>query len=222
MSKSILYYTGHCKDPIFEERIRQTMMDNNPGLPIVSVTQKPIDCGKNICVGNVGASYVNVFRQILIGAQAVETEWIVLTEDDYLYPPEFFQFDPPVGEWQYYRYSNTWIVGHHGNYRRGYSANAMVTRDFAIRTMTECLKGWPTEWADGGRRVETGAKEFMGEEAGRYGEGCPPIIGFKCGGNLSKIHTGIGMEAARSLEPWGDVYELKLKYNVIGCGGINY
>lgn len=103
-TKTILYYTGNRKHPEFEARVRDTLVKNNPGLPIVSVSQKPLNLGKNICVGDVGASYLNVYRQMFIGAQAVDTEYIVFAEDDFLYPPEYFAFEPQGGD--FYRYDN--------------------------------------------------------------------------------------------------------------------
>ena len=206
---SVLYYTGNRKPPNFEAKIRQTMMENCGGLPIVSVSQKPIECGKNICVGNVGASYVNVFKQILIGAEAVETEFIFLAEDDFLYPPEFYQFKPTA---DYYRYGNTWIVSWRGLYMAARPANAVVRREFAIRTMTQCLEGFP-DWVDSppvGKPIETGKPEFMNEPYEIFTG--PPVVGFKGKGNLSCLGAR-GEDKARMLEPWGYVDGLRKRYD---------
>lgn len=63
-------------------------------LPIISVSQKPIDFGENICVGDVGTSATNCRRQLLIGAKAAKTDFICPAESDFLYPPEIFKFMP--------------------------------------------------------------------------------------------------------------------------------
>jgi len=65
------------------------------GLPIISVTQKPMDLGKNICVGDQGQSEVNIFWQIGLGClEAKEADCIFWCESDTLYPPEHFLFTP--------------------------------------------------------------------------------------------------------------------------------
>ena len=64
---TILYYTTNMEDPAFEEKVRQNILIHCGYMPIVSVSHKPIDFGTNICVGDVGASGFNMFRQVQIG-----------------------------------------------------------------------------------------------------------------------------------------------------------
>ena len=40
------------------------------GPDIITITQKPTQWCRNICVGEIGASIYNVYRQIMIGAKA--------------------------------------------------------------------------------------------------------------------------------------------------------
>ena len=82
--KTILYYTSNRENEEFEEKIRQNILENCGDLPIISISQKPIDFGKNICVGDVGHSYLNEWRQILIGAKKARTKHVILCEADFL------------------------------------------------------------------------------------------------------------------------------------------
>jgi hypothetical protein len=54
------------------------------------VSQKPLDFGENICVGDVGMSSHNIRRHILIGAKNANTDYVALAEDDALYPEDHF------------------------------------------------------------------------------------------------------------------------------------
>jgi len=74
-------------------RIRKNLLDVTQGrYPIVSVSQKPIDFGYNICVGEIGANKYNCYRQLYIGAQAVETKYVAVVDDATLYTPGHFDY----------------------------------------------------------------------------------------------------------------------------------
>ena len=47
---AIIYYTSSREDPKFEKMVQDNILSVTD-LPIISVSQKPIDFGKNICVG---------------------------------------------------------------------------------------------------------------------------------------------------------------------------
>lgn len=91
---TVIYYTAHKEEPLFEERIRKTLLDTIGDLPLISVSQKPIDFGKNICVGEVGYSSQNAWRQCQIGAMEAQTRFVCPAEADFLYSKEYFEFQP--------------------------------------------------------------------------------------------------------------------------------
>lgn len=210
MSKTILYYTGNKKNPTFEKKIRETIWDNayDSALPIISVSQEPIRFGKNICVGNVGASYLNVYRQMLIGAQEVKTEYIVFVEDDFLYPTDYFAFNPPGGD--FYRYDNTWMVLWKGSYYRTKPVGGaqVAKRDVIVRLLTEYLNGEP-EWADG--KYWPNKPDFMGVPFELF-HGDEPVVAFKPTANLSRSGYALP-EKTKYLPPWGDIKELRRRYD---------
>lgn len=93
---TMIYYTANMESPIFEERIRRTLWKTikRRGIKLISVSHKPIDFGKNICVGEVGLSAQNAWRQFQIGAIEADTRFVCSGEDDVLYAPDFFDFTP--------------------------------------------------------------------------------------------------------------------------------
>lgn len=64
---TVLYYTSNREGENFEGRVREIILKNKGNLPLISVSQKPIDFGKNIVVGDHGASGFNMFRQPIYG-----------------------------------------------------------------------------------------------------------------------------------------------------------
>lgn len=90
MNKTIIYYTSNREYQSFERSIQQTIIENSNGIPIISVSQKPIDFGENICIGDIGTSELNILRQIRIGAVCAKTDFVIPCESDILYPPDFF------------------------------------------------------------------------------------------------------------------------------------
>jgi SAM-dependent methyltransferase len=90
---TIIFYTANYldeKNPYFLENVKKQLLKAAGGLPIISVSQKPIDFGQNICVGDIGRSHLNIYRQILIGCKEAKTEFVAMAEDDILYSWEHF------------------------------------------------------------------------------------------------------------------------------------
>ena len=91
MNTTIIYYTSNRENEAFEQKIRDRLPLD---FPIISVSQKPIKLGKNICVGDIGACYENVYKQMLIGCEAAKTPFVNFCEADTLYPPDYFAYQP--------------------------------------------------------------------------------------------------------------------------------
>lgn len=107
---TVIYYTSNREDPKFENKIIDNILNNCDGLPIVSVSQKPMTFGNNIVVGDVGTSGFNCLRQMMLACEAAKTKFVIHTEADCLYPPDYFKFIPP-DEDHCYRNDNTYLVG---------------------------------------------------------------------------------------------------------------
>ena len=93
---SILYYTCNLISDFFANNIRKSLIESSGGkMPIISISQKPLNFGKNIYVGDIGISVYNIYKQILIGAKEAKTKYVACCEDDSIYVPDHFEFEPP-------------------------------------------------------------------------------------------------------------------------------
>lgn len=109
MTKGIIYYTDNSIDERFAKMIRQRIINAAPSIPIISVSQKPIDFGKNICVGEIGRSLNIMWKQMLTALLYSETETVYITEHDVLYDSSHFEFEPKDDICFYYN-RNVWLV----------------------------------------------------------------------------------------------------------------
>lgn len=197
---TIIYYTSNREDERFERVIRERILRAAGGLPIISVSQKPIDFGTNICVGDVGVSNQNVFRQLEIGCRSATTEYVHTAESDTLYPPEYFQFIPGdfVNAYRTPIYLFRW--GGDRFYRKPASESATVIgREHAISMIGDSLRNLET-WQpilEHGRQVPN---PF------RHGNWKPfsihnPIVNIKTPNQMHKWH-GVD-QVVEELPYWG-------------------
>jgi ribosomal protein L40E len=88
-----VYYSDCLPDHAVLEPVRQSIA--NSGLPIVAVTLKPIDWPEaRSIVLDLERGYLAMFKQILAGLEALDTEVAFLVEHDVLYHPSHFAFRP--------------------------------------------------------------------------------------------------------------------------------
>ena len=146
---TIIYYTANKISDYFYQNAKEQLLKSAGNIPIISVSQKPIDLGQNICVGDIGQSYINIYRQALIGAKAAKTRYIVMAEDDILYSPEHFAHRPAPGIFEYnlsvqaiYSWSNPPIFSYKG---RRVLSNLICERDLFITAMEERFAKYPDE-----------------------------------------------------------------------------
>jgi len=160
---TILYYTSNQEDSGFEEKVRENILKNCGNLPIISISQKPIKFGKNVCVGNVGVSGFNMFRQVQIGCELAKTKFIISAESDCLYPPDYFTFIPPRDD-VCYRNSNLYVMPDRRDFffhkKEGATHAQIVGREFYLKTLEKLFDGAP-EWSVAEKNFP---KERLGQE----------------------------------------------------------
>lgn len=147
MDATIIYCSSNMEMPAFEDKIKEKLLENCGDLPIISVTQKPINLGMNICVGNdIGVSGFNYFRQFLLGCEAAKTRFIISAEADCLYPPDYFTFRPEKDD-VCYRNSNLYVMPDKRAYffykKEGATHSQVVGREFYIHTLKKLFVGAP-------------------------------------------------------------------------------
>ena len=113
---TVIYYTANRAPEEFARRVREHLLWASAGIPIISVSQKPIDFGGNIHAKGLVPSFYNVYRQILMGAERAKTEFVACAEDDTLYVPEYFNYKPPTNAFYYNR--NCWHLRPKGFFYR--------------------------------------------------------------------------------------------------------
>lgn len=104
MSKSIIYYTdGHVDEPICSI-VRRYLLES--GLPITSVSLRPIDFGNNIVITGE-RSPLTMFREIVVALENSTEDYVFFCEHDVLYPKCHFDFIPFKDNIFYYN-DNVW------------------------------------------------------------------------------------------------------------------
>lgn len=112
---TIVYYTANMIGDGVAKLIRDDLLNKVKGSRIISVSQKPLNFGDNICIGESGQSVWNLFRQVLIGAKEVKTKFMACAEDDYLYSKDHFSFYFYRDDTFYYD-SNRWGLNQDGRF----------------------------------------------------------------------------------------------------------
>ena len=209
---TVVYYTSNRESPEFEKKIQRTLLENMGDLPLISVSQKPMDFGHNICVGDVGISGHNAFRQFQIGTLEAKTRYILPAESDMLYPPEYFQFEPPTNDRIYVAYP-LYVAfmqrrkpKYYGYKPRGSESAMVVDRDFLLRrfdVMFQKLDTWgPIEEEIFLLRRQPWEKWVLQA----------PVITFKTDANMHRKTPHDIDHPVYDVPYWGNVRELIGRY----------
>lgn len=200
---TIIYYTANTEKPEFEKVIRKNIIKNSGGLPIISVSRKPIKMGHNICVGEHGVCYTNSFRQILIGLKAAKTKYCIAAESDVLYPPDYFKFTP-TSDFNCFRYTNLYVhfVGYNAFWKKKYvEAAQMCNREYWIKCIEKVLHG-TTNW-------EPLPFEFIFKTEDHYKwEGEQPVVTFKTRQGIG-YKTGFIQGSVKKVPYWGSIEKVR-------------
>ena len=113
--KTIIYLTDNTLEKSIADKCREILLREHGDNPIISVSQKPIDLGINICVGDIGKSWMSLFKQQLAGLEAATTKYVAIAEHDCMYTREHFDWIPPKDDVFYYNH-NHYLVEWHGNH----------------------------------------------------------------------------------------------------------
>jgi len=201
---TVVYFTSNREDPEFERRIQETLFKTINGLPLISVSQKPIDFGYNICIGDIGASPENILKQILIGAEKANTKYVALTQDDFLFPPDYFNFRPFDDETFYYPEEVYLIWQGRGTFWRKHLREllSITNRIHLIKIITEIINNMPGHISNRVKRL-TKQGWFKTEY---------PVITFKTKNGLHWRSSFSKKHFKSELPYWGTGNELWSKY----------
>ena len=145
---TVIYISANHITDYFAENIRKQILISKGDYDLISVTHKPIDFGKNICVGDIERNKFNIYRQLLIGAKEAKTKYIAIAEDDVLYPPGHFDIFRPdddkvaynFNRWSLYTWREEPIFALKS---RRTNTNLIAPRDLLIDAFEERFKKYP-------------------------------------------------------------------------------
>ena len=150
IDKTIVYLTdSELLEPL-AGICRRTLTRNAREIPIVSVSQQPLDFGENICVGDIGRSGASIYTQLMAGLERVKTRWVMVAEHDCLYSEEHIQY-VPVDSTQFWYNDNVWLLQYqnpnHPEYdgmfshirRRRVQSQLVCDRDLLVEATTQLL-----------------------------------------------------------------------------------
>jgi hypothetical protein len=215
-NRTILYYSSNRESPEFEDKIIKQLKAVAGDIPIISVTQNPMDLGRNICVGDRGNSYLNEYRQILIGCMAAETDFVYTVEADCLYPQGYFDFEPTKLD-TIYKCDNHWILfaGKPYFWHKDHSqASLIFGRQLLIDMINKALVGLP-EWSP--KKEKFCMYDY--KEKWEYFHSKYPVINIKTGNGVNKgTVIDKDVKPRLSVDYWG--HYLKLKAELLAIYGI--
>jgi hypothetical protein len=221
---TIIYYSANTISPEFFENTKKALLEASKDTPIISVSHKPMDLGKNICVGNIGPSNINIYKQLLIGAKEATTEFIATAEDDTLYSESHFKYRPSEGKfgynmnkWSLFTWSEPPIFSNRGRM----TLNALIApRLLLIEALEERFAKYPRDemvpiqyWGEVGRYerhlgVTVRSTEQFQSEIPIIMFNHPESLNYKQQGERKKL----GDERLYSLPYWGQASEVVKLY----------
>jgi hypothetical protein len=139
-TKNIIYYTDNRLDEKIMKKCQESLTKAN--IPIISVSLKPMDFGKNFVVeGERG--YLTVTKQVIKGLEESAADIVFFCEHDVLYHPSHFKFTPAEKDVYYYN-MNSWMLraedGHCLYYDHRSLSGMSCYRETALKHFRERLK----------------------------------------------------------------------------------
>ena len=130
--QTILYLTDNSLDKDIASLCQNVLYREAKGLPIISVSQKPIDFGENVCVGEIGRSWSSLYKQLLAGLEITKTDWIAIAEHDVLYNSEYLHYQPSDSSVFWYNMNCWLVVGPNSNHPELYGMYSYWPRRYAL------------------------------------------------------------------------------------------
>lgn len=98
---TIIFLTANRLPEKWAEFQKSVLLKAAKGLPIITISRKPLDWGINI-IDKEPKTVSNIYFQLLRGAKMATTPYIGVAEDDTLYPSKHFHcFRPPQDSFAY-------------------------------------------------------------------------------------------------------------------------
>lgn len=144
-------------DPDLWELCKDYLIWAAEDIPIISVSQKPVDLGTNICVGNIGRTMESVWMQTLAGAEAATTRFVAIAAQDNLYPRGCFGYQPSRDDIFYYNF-NYVFLHYRGEHDGMFGVNNEIRTAFSQMVCNRQLLidalSWAIKEVDSGNKIK--------------------------------------------------------------------
>lgn len=199
-----IYITHNQERRTFERNIHQHLTVACNATPIISVSQRPIRLGHNICMGMLGASNSNAWKQVLTGIKAATTKFVCIAESDCLYPPDYFTFTPPHTQVIYYAapvyilFAMRGKAKYYALKRKGTELAIVAGRDFLIESITTMLQS---------SSEDTFVNTFRSLPKAEFTLSAP-IVSIKTDRNMHRATPHATHNKLATIPHWGDAHDL--------------
>lgn len=211
MKGAVIYISSNKEKPEFEQRIIDEIVEKKGKLQIYSVTQKPMNFENNQVIGDVGTSGFNFCRQLQMAVEMADADYVISTEADCLYSPDYFTFVPPRLD-RVYRNTNNYVLPYSGDYfyeKESQTAFQVASKELLLRRLNFLLKDqpqWNTEMFNFPKEIELPFLEEWKTFKTKY-----PCFSMKTGKGMRK-QTKHGKPGFKELPYWGTAKEVRKKY----------
>jgi hypothetical protein len=142
LTKGIVYYTDNRLDDTILRGCQKQLKRSINGHQVVSVSLQPMDFGQNIVL-DLTRGYLAMFKQILAGLEALDTDIAYLCEHDVLYHPSHFDFIPPRQDTYYYNlamWKVDYTTGHAVHYDTKQTSGLCAYRELLLEHYRERVR----------------------------------------------------------------------------------
>jgi len=224
---TIIYYTANSIPEHFTQNIRNNLIKEADGIPIIWVSKKPLGLENNIVV-DTPRSHLNIYKDALVGVKAAKTMYVAMAEDDVLYSSSHFARRPSalnvfaynMNYWNIHTWDDPLYSQKLGGRRNLHSL--ICSKDQFIKAMEERFAKYPDGLRDYGIWAEPGKYEKHLGVTEQQTEGfCtnPPNVVFTHQTALSFNHLGrrkrLGEIRALEIPHWGHAKEIRKVYEDI-------
>ena len=216
--KTAIYYTDNNIEHDLMIAVQKNLLKALKGIPLISVSQKPIDFGKNICVGEKERSGKSIFEQILVGLDAAEDSVIYLCEHDVAYHSNHFRHIPVSKTTiSYNRNRLQWAIGN-PNFLLARGRNPLSQLIAYKNYLKECVLKMLSS-----PRKKRCATIMLDDENRHYFRSKCPNVDIRHGLNYSRdskykkqYYIGNPYKTRQKLKAWGTVdgFLNKIEYKV--------
>lgn len=135
-----VYYTDNELDQTIMKVCQKQLNKASSGKRLVSVSLKPLNFGHQNIAFEEKRGYLTMYKQILAGLKALDTDIAFLCEHDVLYHPNHFEFTPPRNDVFYYN-KNYWFLRMTDGFALHYDVSPLsglvAYRDILIKHFSE-------------------------------------------------------------------------------------